>query len=818
MLQLESENILLGARADSKEDAIRQVAGLLARCGFVQPGYAESMLARERVANTYLGKGVAIPHGLPRDRDLIERTGIAVLQVPSGVPWQPGETAHIVVGIAARSDEHIEILGKLTDLLYEDELVARLAVTGDPEELVDALSASRDTAPPEGPAELGRSVEAAIGGSHGLHARPATAFVELAKRFESDVVVRQGNRTANGKSLAGLLTLGAGAGAKVRISAQGPDAEAALAALKELIERPEEEEIFLAGPAHGWSPRSVGTTVPGLAASPGLAIGPVRHLRRRKIVVERTAKDPGREHQRLRDAIATARAELLELHRDVAKRSGKSGAAIFLAHAEFLSDPGLLHGADRRIDEGQSAGWAWQETIEEQASGLEKLDDPRLAGRGTDLRDVGTRVLRPLAGVVEEGPALPAEPSILLADDLTPSDAAVLDPARVLGFCTAGGGPTSHSAIIARSLGIPAVVGTGPAVLNQPEGTTAVLDGDNGVLYIDPSAEDLGAAREAQSSLAGQRDAETRTRYEPALTTDGVRIEVVANTGLAKEAAQAVEAGGEGIGLMRSEFLFLERDSPPSEDEQYAAYREAAEALGGLPLIVRTLDIGGDKEVPYLELAPEENPFLGLRGIRLCLAHPELFKTQLRAIFRASAHGPIKIMYPMIATLADLRGALAITEQVRQELGAARLEAGIMIEVPSAAIMAPELAAEVDFFSIGTNDLTQYVLAMDRGHPLLSRQADGLHPAVLRMIDQTVKAASAKSRWVGVCGGVAGDPLGAVILMGLGVTELSVSIPSIAAIKARIRTVSMKDAKELARRALACGSADEVRALVKRTA
>ena len=815
MLQLESENILMGARADSKEDAIRQVAGILARCGFVQPAYAESMLARERVANTYLGKGVAIPHGLPRDRDLIERTGIAVLQVPGGVTWQPGETAHIVVGIAAKSDEHIEILGKLTDLLYEDELVARLAVTGDPEDLVEALSASREPLPSEGPAELGRAVEATVAGAHGLHARPATAFVELAKGFESDVVVRQGNRTANGRSLAGLLTLGAKAGSKLRISAQGPDADAALAALKTLIEQPEEEEIVLAGPAHGWTPQAVGTTVPGLAASPGLAIGPVRHLRRRKIVVERTAKDPAREHERLRDAIATARAELLELHRDVEKRSGKAGAAIFLAHAEFLADPDLMKGADRRIDEGQSAGWAWQQTIEEQASGLEKLDDPLLAGRATDLRDVGTRVLRPLAEAVEEGPDLPEEPSILLADDLTPSDAAVLDPARVLGFCTAGGGPTSHSAIIARSLGIPAVVGGGPAVLNQPEGTAAVLDGDNGMLYIDPSEEDLRAARQAQSSLFNLRDAENRTRYEPALTTDGVRIEIVANTGLSKEAAQAVEAGGEGIGLMRSEFLFLERDTPPSEEEQYAAYREAAEALQGLPLIVRTLDIGGDKEVPYLELAPEENPFLGLRGIRLCLAHPELFKTQLRAIFRASRHGSIKIMYPMIATLADLHAALAITEQVRLEVGADRLERGIMIEVPSAVIMAPELAEQVDFFSIGTNDLTQYVLAMDRGHPLLARQADGLHPAVLRMIDQTVKAASAKGKWVGVCGGVAGDPLGAVILIGLGVTELSMSIPSIAAIKARIRTVSMKDARELARRALACGSAEEVRSLVK---
>jgi phosphocarrier protein FPr len=817
MLQLESTNIEVGAEAAGKEDAIRQVALLLVRSGCIAPGYAESMLAREDVANTYLGKGVAIPHGMPKDRELIQRTGLAVLQVPAGVAWQPGDTARLIVGIAARSDEHLDVLANLTDLLFDDDLIERLAVTDDPHEIAAALGAARrETASGAGePADFARSVEARVAGAHGLHARPATAFVDLAKSFDAEVVVRHGAKTANGKSLAALLRLGVKNDGKVRISAQGPDTEAALAALRLKIEEVEEEEVFLAGPTHGWKPKSAGTTVPGLAASPGLAIGPLRLLRQQKIVFERTARDPERERERLREAIANARRELQELYQDVKAKSGEAGAAIFRAHAEFLADPDLIDRAGRGIAAGQSAGWAWQQTIESEADSLARLDDPLLAGRATDLRDVGTRVLRGLAGVIAEEPELPAGPVILLADDLTPSDAAGLDPARVLGFCTAGGGPTSHSAIIARSLGIPAVVGVGPAILHQPDGVTAVLDGDNGILYVDLGEEDLRAARAAQGSLADLRDAEHRTRYEPALTTDGVRIEVVANTGLSREAAQAVEAGGEGIGLMRSEFLFLERATPPSEDEQYAAYREAVEALLGLPLIVRTLDIGGDKAVPYLDLPAEDNPFLGVRGIRLCLAYPELFKTQLRAIFRAAAHGPIKIMYPMIATPQDLAAALAITEEVRQELGAEKVEVGIMIEVPSAVLMAPELAGQVDFFSIGTNDLTQYVLAMDRGNPALARQADGLHPAVLRMIDQTVRATAGKDTWVGVCGGVAGDPLGAVILIGLGVTELSVSIPSIAAIKARVRTVSMKDAQALARRALACTSAEAVRGLVQ---
>lgn len=818
MLEIEVADVRVGAAAESKEDAIRQVAALLARSGcVVLGGYAESMLAREKVANTYLGKGVAIPHGMPQDRELIRRTGLAVLQVPAGVVWQRGDTARLIIGIAARADEHLGILGNLTGLLYDDEMVARLAVTSDPQEIIAALSAPRVDGPSFSvggeTVEGGLSVDAVVGSKLGLHARPAAAFAEAAKGFDAGVMVRHGTHRANGKSLAGLLRLGVGAGGRVRISARGPEAAAALAALQRLIEEGEPEEASPGGPAHGWAPRSAGATVQGLAAAPGLAIGPVRLLRQRKIVVARCAKDPEAERRRLREALSTARAELQDVYEEVRERSGPAGAAIFLAHAEFLADPELLARADRRIARDESAGWAWRETIEEEAESLSKLSDPRLASRAADLRDAGARVLRRLGAVIEGRPELPPEPAILLAEDLTPSDAAGLDPARVLGFCTAGGGPTSHVAIIARSLEIPAVVGAGPAVLHQRDGAPAVLDGDNGILYVDPGEEDLAAARAARSALVHPCEEEHRARHQPAVTTDGVRIEVDANAGLAKEASQAVAAGGEGIGLLRSEFLFLDRDTPPSEEEQYAAYREAAEALGGRPLTVRTLDAGGDKALPYLPMPAEENPFLGVRGIRLCLARPELFRTQLRAIFRASAHGAIKILYPMVSDVAELREALAITEEVRRELGAGRLETGIMIEVPSAVAMASELAALVDFYSIGTNDLAQYVLAMDRGHPLLARQVDGLHPAVLRMIDQTVRAAAGKGTWVGVCGGVAGEPLGAVILIGLGVTELSVSIPSIAAIKARIRNVSMADAQALARRALACESAEAVRAL-----
>jgi phosphoenolpyruvate-protein phosphotransferase len=427
---------------------------------------------------------------------------------------------------------------------------------------------------------------------------------------------------------------------------------------------------------------------------------------------------------------------------------------------------------------------------------------------------VGQRVLRLLAGGAHHSAAqLPDEPVILIADDLTPSDTARLDPQRILGLCTASGGPTSHTAIIARSLDIPAVVGAGSQILEQTNGITCILDGAAGRLYIEPGAGDLESARNFQIDLQGQRDREHQTRYEPAIMTDGHRVEVVANIGSAADAVRAVEAGAEGVGLMRTEFLFLNRETPPTEEEQFEAYSAMTRALNGLPLIIRTLDIGGDKIVPYLSLPKEENPFLGVRGIRLCLRKPALFIPQLRAIYRASTTGPIKIMFPMIAMLEDLREARRVAEEVRQEMQVPPVEIGIMIEVPSAVLIAEELAREVDFFSVGTNDLTQYLLAIDRMHPTLGNQVDGLHPAVLRMIELTVRAASAAGKWVGVCGGIAGEPLGALILTGLGVTELSMSLPSIAAVKAYMRGYSLAQAKQFATRALNCKTAAEVRGL-----
>ena len=819
-MELERSNIQLHARVANKTEAIHAAGKLLVNSQYIKAGYIDSMLAREKVANTFLGNGIAIPHGLPKDRDLILRTGIAVLQVPGGLQWNRGETVHLVVAIAARSDEHIGILANLTNVLTDEDTVRRLATTDDPDDIIRALSGPQPerAAPAEIPADFPTYIEITIQNPTGLHARPATMFASLAKEFTSEVRVRYGDKVSNGKSLASLLKLGVECGGVIRVMAQGPDEAAALLALKEAVASGlgEEEEAPAAAeaiPAYEWEAEPGQAVVPGVPASPGLAIGPLRFFKRSKLVVEATAKDLDAEKAHLKEAVSAARAQLNDLYQEVKARSGAGQASIFLAHAEFLEDPELVQAVEAQIETGASAGWAWQQTIEERVNELKQVDDPLIAGRAVDLGDVGSRVLTFLAHRIEEGPLMPAGPVILLAEDLTPSDTAGLDPAFVLGFCTAGGGPTSHSAIIARALGIPAVVGVGPALLNQPEGSEAILDGNRGNLYVTPSPTTLAAAREAQQAMEGRREAEKLRCYEPAITTDGHRVEVVANIGRTEEAAQAVNAGGEGVGLLRTEFLFLDRTSPPTEEEQFAAYREMVQALNGLPLIIRTLDIGGDKAAPYLDMPAEENPFLGVRGIRLCLARPELFRTQLRAIYRAAEYGPVKIMFPMVSTLEDLEAAKAMAAEVRWELGAKAVEIGIMIEVPSAVVMAEELAQEVDFFSIGTNDLTQYLLAMDRGHPILAKQADGLHPAVLRMVDRTVQAATAAGKWVGVCGGIAGDPRGAAILTGLGVTELSVSIPSIAAIKAQVRRLSLARAQVLARQAVACRTASEVRGL-----
>jgi phosphocarrier protein FPr len=670
-----------------------------------------------------------------------------------------------------------------------------------------------------------KQLDIVISNPTGLHARPAKVFVNTAKQFESDIRVEHGAKKANAKSLISMLTLGVESGSQIRILVDGADEEAALLELQTAVANGlgEGEEAAQTPPpapapkpSNDQQPAPVETAttanmLKGIPAAPGIAIGPIYLLQHEEIEIEETFQGVSAEEGRLQKAIERARGQLIVLTKQMMKSAAASEAAIFEVHQEILEDPDLLDAVLARIEKKQSAAQAWQTTIDARANAMAKLNDPLLAGRAADIQDVGYRVLRLLIGSDEQRVSLPDHPVILVAEDLSPSDTAALDRDKVLGFCTAAGGPTAHSAIIARALSLPAVVSTGERVLELDNLTTVILNGTNGTLTIEPDAAALGTAQAQQKEWQAAMSDAQKSAGQPAVTKDGHRVEVVANIGGVADAEQAAASGAEGVGLLRTEFLFLERTTAPTEQEQFEVYRDIVQAMDGKPIIVRTLDIGGDKPLPYIDVAPEANPFLGERGIRLCLNRPDLLRKQLRAILRAAEFGPLRIMFPMVADLSEWRAARAMVAEVQAELNAPQVELGIMIEVPSAALMADRFAGEVDFFSVGTNDLTQYTLAMDRMHPSLAGKSDGLHPAVLRLIARTVEAAHAAGKWTGVCGELGADPQAVPILLGMGVDELSVSVPAIAPVKAQIRSLTLEDARQLAQRALDCDTAAEVR-------
>ena len=559
----------------------------------------------------------------------------------------------------------------------------------------------------------------------------------------------------------------------------------------------------------------------GIAASPGIAIGAAFQFRQDELRFERrVVGDPAAEWRRFQSAAARAGEQLAAVCARARDELGEEQAAIFEAHLLMLEDPDLLAAVQSAIEERSlNAEAALSDAAERYAETLEALDDEYLRARAADVRDVAGRVLRILLG--REAATGPDAPAVVVARDLTPSDTILMDKSHVLGFCTAEGGPTAHTAILARTMGLPAVVGAGAEVLAVAPGATVVLDGTTGCLVVEPDEATLASYRQSQAA-ADQLRAQSLSRAgEPAVTRDGRRVEVVANIGSADEARAALDAGAEGVGLLRTEFLYLGRASLPGEEEQYRAYRAILEAMGSRPVILRTLDIGGDKELPYLELAPEPNPFLGVRAIRLSLARPDLLHQQLRAALRAAPGHNLKIMFPMVATVAEVRAARQALASARDELLAEgqplpeRLEVGIMVETPAAAVMADRLAREVDFFSIGTNDLSQYTFAADRTNARVAALADALQPAVLRLVARVIAAAHAHGKWVGLCGELAGEPLAIPILLGLGLDEFSMNPPAILLAKELIRSLTAEEAQDLANAALDLDDAAEVRALVR---
>jgi len=561
----------------------------------------------------------------------------------------------------------------------------------------------------------------------------------------------------------------------------------------------------------------------GIPASRGICVGPIFQFVRQKLIIEETAVgDPVAEVERLDEAIEKAKEQIERIYEKALGESSEADAEIFHAHKLILEDPELLTAAKKKINEQQaSAEFAMMQTSQEFADIMAAMNDEYFSARATDIMDVGSRVARILLGIAETPTANLKVPSVIAADDLTPSDTVMLDKSLVLGFCTARGSATSHTAILARGLGIPAVAGAGEELLAVKDGTKMIVDGTKGEVIIDPVAaleEEFVQRKKAAETIQAKA---MEHAVEPAVTKDGVQVEVVANIGNVEGAKNAVEHGAEGVGLLRTEFLYLERNSLPSEDEQYEAYRAILDVFGQMPVILRTLDVGGDKEIPYMGLEQEANSFLGQRALRLCLVRPDIFKPQLRAALRAGTERNLKIMYPMVATASEVRKAGHVLEKCRQELEKERtayaddIEIGIMVEIPSAALVADQLAKEVDFFSIGTNDLSQYTMAADRTNPKVSGLSDAFFPAVLRLVRDVITAAHAEGKWVGMCGELAGEPLAAPILLGLGLDEFSMSPPMVPVIKQIIRNLSAEEMKDLAVEALKLETPDEIKGLIK---
>lgn len=654
-------------------------------------------------------------------------------------------------------------------------------------------------------------VETTLTVSHrsGLHARPAALLVQAAKRFRSDVEIATGGRSASAKSILGILALGVEQGARVLIRAEGDDAGEALTALTRLVETNFGEPDV--------------RTIRGLPSSRGIAIGPVYRCCRSELVCERRyVGDRAAEGDRFRRALAVAREQLVAVHAGVSDEFGAGHAAIFNAQAMMLEDPELVRGVIEAIDDqGINAECALLDAAETYAGMLERLDDAYLRVRAADVRDVTDRVLRVLLGLDDSPFGGLVVPSIIVAQDLAPSDMAVMDKSLALGFCTAEGGPTSHTAILARGLGLPAAVGAGSEILGIAAGTLVVLDGGEGAVLVDPDDGTLAEYRRRQGAISVALAEAFAHAREPAVTREGRPVEVLANIGTVAEAGAAIEAGAAGVGLLRTEFLYLGRTELPGEEEQYRGILSIVDALGDRPVVLRTLDLGSDKDVPYLALPREANPFLGLRGIRLGLSRPELLRPQLRAALRAGAGRDVRLLFPLVATLGELQAARALLEDCRAELVSegravgAETRVGVMIEVPAAALIVDKLAAEADFFSIGTNDLSQYLMAADRTNAGVAALVSGFQPAVLRLVRDVIRTAHAFGRPVGLCGELAGEPLAIPILLGLGLDQFSMSPPSVPLAKQILRQLSLSQAEELSQAVLEMDSPEAVQAYVR---
>ncbi|NAR51968.1 phosphoenolpyruvate--protein phosphotransferase [Acinetobacter haemolyticus] len=948
MFVLEPQHVHMNQSAKDKAEALECLANILVQDQLVKADYLSGLHAREAQSATYLGQGIAIPHGTPQSREFILETGIRLAHFPKGVVWDGENTVYLAVVIAAKSDEHLQVLQILTRalsqdvsdqvqhaknaaqiieilqaqpetlVLHENLIETQIQVTDiddflwsankllkqqklveagfisqlDPKNLIQiqdtlwSISAknyvSRSAVSivkadqtidfkngqiqtliciaqheqldyqqlqrlldllfqpqiqqqlnvQHNRQEIAKLVGAetipdwpsqriVLANAHGLHARPATQLVNITKTYQGEIrVAVDDGQFISAKSLTKLLAMGCKYGQTLTFIAE-PDTDAVegLSKIIQAVQQGLGEEVeAIENKIDAQQTNTlefeeeITTPTTGIPASTGLAFGPAHVIKPKHFQYERFGNNVKAEKEKLEIALHSVKNTL---HQLIAKTEANEIKQIFMAHLEMLDDPDLIQQVHQSLNQNLSAPAAWHQYIEKAAQAQAALPDRLLAERAADLRDIGDKVLAVLCNevAVQE----PEQPYILIMHDVGPSDVARLNKDRVAGILTAVGGASAHSAIVARALGIPAIVGASDAVLNITPHTTVLINGDTGAFEINPSQAQIDDAIQERELQQQRRHEAEQHCHEPAITLDQHQVEVAANLGKILDTEKAVNYGAEAIGLLRTELVFMAHRQAPDEDVQEKEYRHVLDTLAGRPLVVRTLDVGGDKPLPYLPIDAEENPFLGVRGIRLTLRKPQLLRQQLTALVRAADDRPLRIMFPMVGRIEEWRAAKAILDEILLKHPCPNLEVGIMIEVPSAALIAPLLAKEVDFFSIGTNDLTQYTLAIDRGHPVLSGEADGLHPSILMLIDQTVRAAHAQQKWVGVCGELAADPKAVPVLLGLGVDELSMSASSIPLVKAQIRQLNFADCQQLAQQALKCESAFAVRSFVEQT-
>jgi phosphoenolpyruvate-protein phosphotransferase len=650
----------------------------------------------------------------------------------------------------------------------------------------------------------------------GLHARPAALLARRAKSFDARISLAAHGRIADARSVVAIMALGVRHGDQVILRAEGNEAaqalDAALAGLEEALRLElTHESVAAHEPRISRSELREGE-LSGVCAVPGFAVGRAARIERREIEVAEQGSGTTREREELDRARSNVR---LRLER-VRNTGGAARQEIISAHLEFLDDPTLNESAHELIAQGKSAGYAWRHAIRRSIAALESLHDSRLRERADDLLDVEAHVLLALAGEARPMHLPLPEQAVLLADDLLPSELTALDGRRLVAIALSGGGATSHVAILAAAMEIPMLIGLGGELRNIADGQTLIVDADGGTLFTSPSDEAMAKGRSAVEARLAHGAALRLAAAKECRSLDGTRVEIFANLGSVTDAIAAVASGAEGCGLLRTEFLFIDRETPPTEEEQVQAYQSIANTLGGRPLILRMMDVGGDKPLRYLPLPVEANPALGLRGVRTALLHPNLMRTQLRAALRVQPFGLMRLLIPMVTDLLEILAVRRVIDELAAELKLeGRVALGAMIETPSAALTAAVLIRSVDFLSIGSNDLTQYTLAMDRGHAELARRTDALHPAVLQLIAATAIAGDAAGKLVAVCGGVAADRTAVPILLGLGIRELSVVPAAIPALKRQIAALRIEECRELAQRCLQLGSASEVRGLIE---